>query len=218
MNSTATIAETLLEEVFEEVSAGSRWRDACADGAGPRVVANGLSLPVVRVDWDRVDDFFDQLFSIANGKLFANRLPKCQRRWNTRFRRLAGRIDCSRRLIELSGAHYESCGSAALGVVLLHEMIHLALHTDGLRFGHTPEFKRRSYALGMMDIRHELPLPERIVETRTRHLYRCVCGRVIESTKRFRQPRACAACCRKFNRGRYHERFRLQYVGQSGGA
>jgi predicted SprT family Zn-dependent metalloprotease len=95
-----------------------------------------------------------------------------------------------------------------MGIVLVHEMIHLALFADRLSFGHTPEFKRRSRALGLPGIYHELPLPNRMVRAK-RYVYGCPCGARVESRVKFRQPRACGRCCRRFARGRFDPRFVL---------
>jgi len=210
-----TVTERLIGELFASLSPrlASEWETKLADPSVPRVTANGLAVPIIRAEWNHVDDFFDGLFDTANNLFFSGRLPACRRSWNNRFRRVAGRIDCHRQQIELSAPHYEACGTAALGVVLVHEMIHLSLYSDGRPFGHTREFKYRSSSLGLPDVHHELPIPDRL-KPRKAHLYRCKCGRIVESRIKFRRPRACAHCCRSFARGRYDDRFRLIYVGQ----
>ena len=209
-----TVTERLIGEVLHSLSprTGEEWEYARADSVTPRVVANGLAVPIVRVEWKHVDDFFDQIFDLSNAHFFDGRLPPCKRSWNNRFRRVAGRIDCHRQQIELSAPHYEACGTAALGVVFIHELIHLSLFADKKPFGHTREFKWRSSSLGLIDVHHELPLPDRL-KPRKAHLYRCACGRIVESRIRFRKPRACAHCCKRFARGRYDDRFRLVYLG-----
>lgn len=196
---------------FVDPAAQLRWRsdDACAE----RVAVNGVAAPVVRLPWREVESFFDLLFDEANRRFFRERLPRCRRTWNRRFRRLAGRIDCARRHMELSSAHFEACGAGALAVVVVHEMVHLSLYVDRRPYGHTPEFKSRSYRLGLPGIYHDLPLPERIERSRRVYLYRCRCGAALESRVRFRTPRACAECCRRYGDGRYDERFRFEYVG-----
>src|SRR5690606_1101234 len=110
------------------------------NGKAPLVRVNGLAVPVIRLQWRNVSPFFELLFDIANKEHFSNTLPGCQLTWNKRFRRVGGRIDCRRRVVELSAAHFEACGCAALGVVLLHEQVHLSLYEEGLAYGHTPEF------------------------------------------------------------------------------
>ena len=140
----STVTERLIGEVLSSLSPQGKdaWLCSLADPATQRrVVANGLSVPVIRVEWSHVDDFFDMVFDKANAEFFESRLPRCRRIWNNRFRRVAGRIDCHRQQIELSAPHYEACGTAALGIILIHEMIHLSLFSDGRPFGHTRKFK-----------------------------------------------------------------------------
>lgn len=177
------------------------------------VVVNGVRVPVVRIAWNDVERFFDGVFATANERCFRHRLPCCRRTWNSRFRRLAGRIDCRDRHIELSSAHFEACGAGALAVVLVHELIHLSLFVDRRPYGHTAEFKARSQRIGLPGIYHDLPLPDRIQRRRRIHLYRCRCGKLIESRVRFRSPRACADCCQRHAGGQYDARYRLKYAG-----
>jgi predicted SprT family Zn-dependent metalloprotease len=193
-------------------SAQERWLDAHSRLRPVHV--NGVDVPIVRIPWSRVDDFFQLAFQQANNALFGGDLPPCRLRWNSRFRGVAGRIECRSRRIELSSAHFEACGVVALGVVLIHEQIHLSLFEHRLPFGHTGEFKRRSREVGLPEIHHALPLPDRIVRRRRLHRWACrTCGRVSTSKIRFRAPRACADCCGRFARGRYDARFNLVYLG-----
>lgn len=195
-----------------EPVAQADWRRSIEPGE-PSVLVNGINVPIVRVPWKVVEEFFDDVCSSANDRFFRHRLPHCRRTWNTRFRRLAGRIDCRSRHIELSSAHFEACGAGALAVVLVHELIHLSLFIDHRPYGHTAEFKARSERIGLPGIYHDLPLPERIERRRRIHLYTCPCGQRIESRVRFRSPRACADCCKRHADGKYDPRFRLQYAG-----
>lgn len=178
----------------------------------PTIVVNGVGVPVVRLRWQAIGDFFSRLFEVANGRLFGGTLPGCQIAWNPRFRNLGGRIDPQRRRLELSSAHFEACGAVALGIVLVHEQIHLALFEEQLPFGHTREFARRSAALGLPNIHHQMPLPERLRRPTPEHLYRCDRGHLVRSRVRFRTPRACAPCCDQHAQGRFDERFPLHYV------
>lgn len=208
----------VIEEVLGSIepAAAKQFVDSPTPGR-PEIVVNGLRVPVIRVGWSNVEPFFTMLFKVSNQRFFAGALPECRLGWNRRFRNLGGRIDCTRRRVELSAPHYEACGAAAIGVVLLHEMIHLSLFEERRPFGHTPLFKSRSVALGMPRIHHEMPLPDRLKGRRNTHLYACPCGAVIRSRIQFRAPRACAACCRRHAKGRYDARFQLRYVGVEGG-
>jgi hypothetical protein len=56
-----------------------------------------------------------------------------------------------------------------------------------------------------------LPLVGRAL--RRRYVYHCKnCRRHFPRVRRIRQATACLACCRKFSRGKYDERFRLHLV------
>jgi predicted SprT family Zn-dependent metalloprotease len=208
---TATPAWTTVRQIIgrlePELSSAKSLQNA------PTVRVNGIDVPVLRLQWRNVGPFFEQLFDYSNRQHFRGHLPPCKLSWNKRFRRVGGRIDCRARLVELSAAHYESCGCAALGVVLLHEQVHLSLYEEGLAYGHTAEFKRRSLNLGLPDIHHEMPLPDRLRKPRCVHLYQCVCGTVVQSRIKFRKPRACATCCDRYSGGRYDRRFQLRYIG-----
>ena len=189
----------------------STLSDAPANGEGIRV--NGVVVPVIRLPFAKLSSFFLELYDRSNHDFFGNELPACKLAWNRRFRSLGGRIECRKRLIELSSAHFEACGVAALGIVLIHEQIHLALFERRRPFGHTALFKQKSHAVGLPSIHHEMPLPQRMIKPRKFHVYECRCGIVIRSRRRFRLARACGACCKKHNRGRFDSRFTLRYSG-----
>lgn len=202
----------IIDEVLRDLKespVAEDWSYRAGDG---KVLANGVAVPVRRLSWPKIGPFFEQLYDRSNAALFQRRLPGCRLRWNRRFRSLAGRIQCRERILEISSAHFEACGAVALGVVVVHEQIHLALYESGLPSGHTRQFKHLSGAFGLPKIHHELPLPDRLRRA-TVHLYRCVCGRVFESRIRFQKPRACSTCCAAHAGGRYDARFRLQYIG-----
>lgn len=204
----------VIQKVIRQVEpAALRRAGDWAESSG-QVSVNGIHVPVLRLGWSNVGPFFEELYRQANQELFENgSLPRCRLVWNKRFRNLGGRIDPQNRVLELSAAHYEACGAVALGVVLVHEQIHLALYEQGLPHGHTRAFKSLSGNLGLPSIHHEMPLPERLRPAPKLHWYRCRCGKVISSRIRFHKPRACAECCHRHAKGRYDSRFNLRYIG-----
>lgn len=217
-----TPTHRILRNLLAEISsaAAATWDRAfegrqVSDEPTKFITVNGARFPVIRLPWQQVGDWFEELYRRSNEQFFQARLPTAKLTWNRRFRNLGGRIQPKQGLIELSSAHYEACGVAALGAVLIHEQIHFSLFVEHLSSGHTPEFKRRSIALGLPNIRHEMPLPRRMQKPVQVHRYACGCGRVIESRRRFRQPRACVACCNQFARGKFDRRFQLRYVGSA---
>lgn len=211
---TSSSALELIRTTYEELYPEAR-RGAAESRGRARVLVNGVHADVVWLPTHLLGIFLEEVQRRGNDAFFDGALPKCQFSWNRRFRNSAGRINCGRRHIELSSAHYEACGPLPLAVVFIHEMIHLSLYEDHLPHGHTREFKRRSWRLGLPRIHHELPLPERITSARRYQIYQCrSCQRVTESRVRFRRPRACGRCCRQFAQGRFDRRFLLLWKGE----
>ena len=203
-----TPVEDLLAERLAAAGHGDRWQPPAADAP----IVNGLRVPLVRLPGADLMPFFEAVQREANGRFFAGRLPTCAIGWNRRFRRLGGRIDLKSLRIELSAVHYESAGAAALGVVVVHEQIHLDLHVRGRDSGHTREFQRISTSLGLPSIYHEMILPPR-ARRHVMHQYRCGgCRTVVASKVKFRTPRACRECCDRLAGGKFDRRFRLIYL------
>ncbi len=104
---------------------------------------------------------------------------------------------------------------------LKHELAHLvAFARAGRRRidAHGPEWRHACIELGIPGEKptHNLPLPH---SKRARpYVYRCPsCEGEVKRTKPFRYSCACYACCRKFSRGSFDERFRYQRVKESAG-
>lgn len=215
LSATQHLIRSVLTEFDEDFA--RQWDAAFAAGKSADeslqlLTVNGAQFPVIRLGWRQVGDWFATLYRRANQQFFADRLPTARLLWNRRFRAVGGRIQPESNLIEMSAAHFEACGVAALGAVLIHEQVHYSLFIDRMKFGHTAEFRRRSALLGLPDIRHEMPLPARLRKPSILHRYRCPCGRQIESLRKFRRPRACAACCMQHSDGRFDKRFQLRLI------
>lgn len=167
------------------------------------------------------------LYQSLNEKYFEGELPVCEIVWSRRLRRTAGSIDVRARLIKLSvpilndaflpeknpGAGYVVCGvlcrtrEAALYEILKHEMIHLWLFERGLPCGHTREFRVKAREMGQSDIRHQIAVPP----ARSGWKYFCpVCRASFIRVRRFSRAVACMKCCRAFNGGEFHQRFKLR--------
>jgi SprT protein len=135
--------------------------------------------------------------------------------WNSRMRTAVGRAEPSRTLIALNPA-LQNFGVEEIERTLRHELAHLlAQHRAGHRriLPHGREWRRACRDLGIANERacHKLPLTAR--ELARRYLYRCRnCQRDFSRVHRIRRALACLACCRRFARGRYDERFRLRLV------
>ncbi len=165
----------------------------------------------------------DIVYESCNHQYFQGALPPCRIEWSRQLTRSAGNIDVKRRILKLSipllieafqdGAGHEVAGvwcednEIALREILKHEMIHLWLHERGLPYGHTAEFRRKAREIGQAQTRHAIavPLPT------SGWIYQCkLCKAQIVRRKRFSAPRACAACCKRFNGGKFDKRFQLR--------
>jgi SprT protein len=135
--------------------------------------------------------------------------------WNTRLRSAAGRADLRKGLVSLNPL-LRNHGSAEIDRTLRHELAHLLAQARAGRRRLTPhgrEWRRACCDLDLADEArcHQLPFPIR--RRPRRFLYRCPKCRVeFHRARRIRRALACLSCCRKFNDGRFHARFRLQLV------
>ena len=163
------------------------------------------------------------MYQQLNAEFFGDELPNCEIRWSRRLTRAAGNIRVQSRVISLSipllidayadGATHEVCGVAAcdgpiaLREILKHEMIHLWLHVKGLPCGHTREFRAKARAIGQPKTRHGIALPV----AKSGWIYSCArCKTQISRRRRMSRIGACAACCRKYNGGKFDAQFLLK--------
>lgn len=137
--------------------------------------------------------------------------------WNPRLKSTAGyaaypswRIELNPRLVGFEGQVERT---------LRHELAHLvAYHRAGRRRiePHGPEWRKACADLGIPDesAHHRLPLPR---SRRERTLaYQCPhCRVLVRRVRHFKRPTACLSCCRAYNGGEYHERFRFVRVQES---
>lgn len=147
--------------------------------------------------------------------------------WSRQLTRAAGNIDVRGRVIKLSmplllesyrtdglfTPEFEVCGlkcetpEAALREILKHEMIHLWLHELGKPCGHTAEFRAKAKEVGQPRTRHGIALPR----ASAGWVYVCShCGQQILRQRRMARLAACGICCKKHNRGKFHERFLMR--------
>jgi SprT protein len=147
-----------------------------------------------------------------NARILATRLRV---EWNGRMRTTVGRADFRRCLISLNPALREF-GAAEIDRTLRHELAHLLAQFRFRRrriLPHGREWRKACCDLGIRDERvgHTLPLVGR--SPRRRFVYYCKnCHQHFSRVRRIRRATACLACCRKFSRGNYDERFRLHLV------
>ena len=136
-------------------------------------------------------------------------------RWNARMRSTAGTAYPSKSLVTLN-PRLRNFGAAEIDRTLRHELAHLlAHHRAGRRriSPHGREWQQACRDLGLADEKrcHDLPLPRR--QMSARHFYRCpACATVLSRVRPLRGKSACLNCCRRYNAGRYAERFRFASV------
>ncbi len=132
--------------------------------------------------------------------------------WNARMQTTAGRAWWPDRAIELN-PKLKPLPPEELWRTLKHELAHLiAYERAGRRYTepHGPEWQAACAELGIPGEHpyHTLPFKRR----RMKRNYTYVCPNCLTSLHRVKPIRrmvACYACCRKFNNGAYHDRFRL---------
>ena len=143
-------------------------------------------------------------------------LPELARKvrvsWNPRMQTTAGRAWWPDRMIELN-PKLRSCEPEELWRTLKHELAHLvAYERSGRRRidPHGAEWRTACADLGIPGEQpyHNLPFEQR--RLKRNHAYFCPqCLVTILRVKPIRRAAACYDCCRKFNNGAYHDRYRL---------
>jgi len=132
--------------------------------------------------------------------------------WNPRMQTTAGRAWWPDRAIELN-PKLKECEPEELWRTLKHELAHLvAYERCGRRRidPHGPEWQAACGELGIPGEQpyHTLPFKRR--RMKRNHAYICSnCFAVIHRVRPIKRTVACYDCCRKFNNGAYHDRFRL---------
>lgn len=143
-------------------------------------------------------------------------LPELSRKvcvvWNPRMRTTAGRAWWPSRLIEIN-PKLKDLSETEVWRTLKHEFAHLlAFERCGRRQidPHGIEWQMACCELGIPgeSARHSLPLKSR--RMKRKHVYVCPsCFSEIKRVRPMQRAVACYSCCKKFNAGNYHERFRL---------
>lgn len=143
-------------------------------------------------------------------------LPELARRvavsWNPRMRTTAGRAWWPARRIELN-AKLREFPEEELWRTLKHELAHLVAYERAGRRRIDPHGREWQMACAEIGIPgektfHTLPLKGR--RLKRKHAYVCPsCLTSIHRVKPIKKAVACYSCCRKFNSGLYHDRFRL---------
>jgi len=143
-------------------------------------------------------------------------LPELARKvrvsWNPRMQTTAGRAWWPDRSIELN-PKLRQCEPDELWRTLKHELAHLVAYERCGRRQIDPHGIEWRIACADLGIPGELPyhtLPFKRRRVKRNHAYTCPhCFSTIRRVKPIQRAVACYECCRKFNDGVYHDRFRL---------
>lgn len=137
-------------------------------------------------------------------------------RWNTRLSSSAGRFIPPRNvrltffpvegpIIEIAGYLLKlENGIHHIRDTLAHEMIHYWLWCRRKPYGHTKEFSQKAREMGVNRY-NPVPMPKP-----WKYVYACGhCAKEIQ-TRRTLKRHACAACCKRYNKGEYHPKYALE--------
>ena len=132
--------------------------------------------------------------------------------WNPRMQTTAGRAWWPDRAIELN-PKLKECEAEELWRTLKHELAHLVAYERCGRRRIDPHGGEWRLACADLGIPGELPfhtLPFKRRRMKRNHSYVCSnCFSTILRVRPLTRVVACYECCRKFNNGVYHDRFRL---------
>ena len=136
--------------------------------------------------------------------------------WNRRLRSCAGRADTKRLLISLN-PRLADHGDDEIDRTLRHELAHLlAQFRAGRRRipPHGAAWRKACKDLGIAGEARCHSLPFEIRRLPRRYRYKCPkCARDFPRARKLRRTIACLACCRKYARGKFDRRYRLQLAG-----
>jgi SprT protein len=132
--------------------------------------------------------------------------------WNPRLKTTAGRAYRSGWMIELN-PRLADISQEEIDRTFRHELAHLVSYARAGRnriAAHGPEWRQACADLGIPgeDRCHDLPFERS--RQRRKWAYECPkCGHILERVRRVKLAAACYQCCRKFNHGRFDQRFKL---------
>ena len=143
-------------------------------------------------------------------------LPKLSEKvtvvWNPRMRTTVGRAFWPTCRIEMNPRLKEFPESETQRT-LSHELAHLIAYARSGRrkiAPHGPEWQTACAELGIPgeSVRHTLPIkPRRMTR---KYSYTCPsCAATFQRVRPIKRASACHTCCRTYNNGRFHQRFRL---------
>lgn len=132
--------------------------------------------------------------------------------WNCRLKTAAGRADYRQKVISLNPRLVEH--PEEIDRTLRHELAHFVAQFRARRrriSPHGPEWQQACRDLRIAGEKrcHTLPFPAK--RHAPRFIYRCPnCRRDFPRARKLKRTVACLACCRAYNGGEFHVRFRLK--------
>lgn len=167
-----------------------------------------------REDKDDVDlvEKARKLLRAAGASRFASEVRV---EWSARLRTCAGHADYGKKLISLN-PRLRDHGAVEIDRTLRHELAHLlAQFRAGRRriSPHGSEWRSACHDFGIGDEKrcHNLPFPTR--KWSRPFIYKCPnCLLDFPRVRRIKRATACLACCRAYNQGKFHAKFRLQVL------
>jgi len=132
--------------------------------------------------------------------------------WNPRLRTTAGLANYRNRTITLN-PRLVVVDPQEIQRTLFHELAHLvAQERSGRRRidPHGDEWRKACRDLGIPGESRCHNLPFKRIRMTRKYFYRCrFCGQGLSRVRKLRRKSACIHCCRKYNEGKYDERFRF---------
>ncbi|MEO6846598.1 MAG: SprT-like domain-containing protein [Chthoniobacterales bacterium] len=133
--------------------------------------------------------------------------------WNRRLRTTAG-LACYRRKSVFLNPKILEIDVNEVERTLLHELAHFVAGERAGRMRiepHGREWRQACRDLGIPDEARCHSLPFRQAQQTRKYFYRCgECGTVLARVRKIKRAIACLSCCRQYNGGQYHERFRFR--------
>ena len=159
-------------------------------------------------------DLTDLCVTLLHGLGMTELAKKVSVVWNRRFVSAAGMAHYMESKIQLNPALVQFEGE--VDRTLRHELAHLVARNryPNKRIApHGKEWRQACADLGIPGegVYHNLPFKTR--RQRRKYAYQCVhCGEVLTRVRPLKGHCACYECCKKYNRGQYHTRFRLERI------
>lgn len=130
--------------------------------------------------------------------------------WNPRLRTAAGRALLQTNTVEIN-PKISQYGVEEVWTTVRHELAHLMAWQRSRESGHGSAWKKACADLGIPgeSTTHDLPLPRRTQRKNWR--YKCPhCPYTFDRARRAKPKSACGHCCKKFNNGKFSNRYLLK--------